>query len=577
MQAQRHADPLLLLVLVALFSTPVVLSQGVDAEKESPASSAEQPEKKTDGEDNSAPLESGLREEVRVDVVQVNFLALDRKGKPVTDLQPEELEVEVNRKKVRVAFLERNAIEGKKIKEIKKTPALSGTRVEQEEIERRDQQERWIVLFFDSYTAGPRTRLKSVDAAATWILKEMRPSDHVAVIDFHGKLKVLQAFTQDEFALQRALQQISDSTPFAFSDRHDTLQTLRTEFEECLRKGTGSYALACIHPYVLAYEADRLREQRDFISALLILMRAISPIPHIKSIIMFSDGFARVPGQDAIDVASTVVGFREAMTLNLNHRADNDYEFREITEAASKARVSIHAIMPGGGKSFGFVSAAERKPINETAGSRIDYYARSAKNYQQGFTELALRTGGAISLNADPSLALERVLDQSQGLYTIGVYTSGVQAYRDYEFEIESKRRGVRIRSWERMPRFRIPARLEGSIEATASECKPGNRRALDLEVSIPRQELAFKPVKGGRSANFSVFVTMVDQDSGETLFEEFRFFNIQTASADLAKDAVADPRMTERFLAPCRPLLITASITDAEAGAVGKLVTSVE
>ena len=432
------------------------------------------------------------------------------------------------------------------------------------------------MLFFDSYTAGPRTRMKSIEAAMKWLRTEKQPSDRVAVVNLAQRFELYQTFTNDDIKIYQGLQKVLESTPFAYYDRDDALQTLHSAFERCVRKG--SRALQCMQPYVYTYENERMRERRDFMSSLTLMIRSMASIPYIKSVIIFSDGFSRAPAQDAIDVAASLVGFQNANLLNYNIRVDVDNDYREVSEAASRAKVSIHTIMPGGGRSTGFLSAAQRSPLDETKGARIDYFQRSAKNFEQGLTELALRTGGAISLNADPSAALDTVLDQSKGLYTIGLYASGSQAYRDYGVKIKSKRRGVKINSWNTISRTRIPLQIKGQMELRPGACTGGESRAMDVLVRVPRRDLTFTPVHGGSSANFSLFLTMYAEGSADPLFQEYRFFNIRSGETRFDEsEAGPDPEIEERFLVPCRPLTVTAHITDAERGSIGKLVAATD
>lgn len=56
--------------------------------------------------DPSAPIDTGLQEHVTVQLVQINFIAVDRSGRPVLDLKPEEVEITDGREKQRVAFLQ---------------------------------------------------------------------------------------------------------------------------------------------------------------------------------------------------------------------------------------------------------------------------------------------------------------------------------------------------------------------------------------------------------------------------------------------------------------------------------------
>ena len=68
----------------------------------------------------------------------------------------------------------------------------------------------------------------------------------------------------------------------------------------------------------------------------------------------------------------------------------------------------------------------------------------------------------------------------------------------------------------------------------------------------------------------------MYDGESFTPLFEEYRFFNVQSSVKRFDVESSPDPEVKERFLVPCGPLTITAVVTDAERGSMGRLTASV-
>ena len=55
---------------------------------------------------NEAPIDTGFQERVTVQLAQINFIAVDRSGRPVLDLRPDEIEIVDGKEKQSVAFLQ---------------------------------------------------------------------------------------------------------------------------------------------------------------------------------------------------------------------------------------------------------------------------------------------------------------------------------------------------------------------------------------------------------------------------------------------------------------------------------------
>src|SRR6187549_2240693 len=114
----------------------------------------------------------GLREKVAVQLVQLNFLASDRSGKPVTDLRLDEIEILESGKPQKVAFLE-------PYYQMPAARSAQGTRPSSPST--ASSPSRWVLLLLDAYTSSLRTRVRSLEAIRTFVEQDLGPQDRAAI------------------------------------------------------------------------------------------------------------------------------------------------------------------------------------------------------------------------------------------------------------------------------------------------------------------------------------------------------------------------------------------------------------
>lgn len=570
------AFSLLLVVCVAAAPVRAQSSSVERAGADAPAATKSTPE-------SAPPIRLDYMETVEVDLLQLNFLATDRDGKPILDLTPDDLEVKVNGKKARIGFLERNATlpaAQEATTEPAAEPAQPAEGSPSQAVAPTDlQARRWIVLFFDRNTTSMRTRHAALDAATSWLNQGLRENDRVAIATYERKLNLVQSFTSDPTEIAMALARVSKSDGVAAPDRPGTIKSLASSIEHCKAKGS-SIGVRCAENYIRPYENDLVRERRSILSSLTLVVRSMATIPDIKTVLFFSDGFAHNPSVDGANIVDALMGFDARTQMNPSYRPEHDLDYRTLAEAASLAKTTIFTIYPGGANEMGMTSASQRMMVDERTGSQLtDYYARSAQNFEFGLADVALRTGGLATTRADALAAMNDVLRAAEGLYTIGLYTSGISAYRDYDVKIESKRKDVRLSQKREIPRLRRSNPLAGVLEITPAECTSDGRRPISLTMTLDARTLSFVKAEKQRNANFAVFVMVYDTAGNKKLYEQFRLLNVAVPDSDIEGEvnpAVA-PSLQERLVVPCRPLTIVVSVSDAESGARGRFVHAIE
>ncbi len=515
-----------------------------------------------------APVESGLTERVDVQLFQVNFLATDKKGRPVTDLGIDEIEVIDQRKPQRVAFLDpyyRPVATGS---DKSKPPSASPDRAPRHAASSQrtpPTPERWIMLVFDNYASNQGTRVQAVEAALRYVEEQLRADDMISVVSFNGELHVLQGFTNDRLSLEAALQEVLSHADRAISDRYGELDYLMSAMETCTDEST---PYRCARKLSGGFEFERRREADTFVSALVHLLRSVASIPEAKTMVLFSNGVARSSTADAVDAARVVLGEAEADRLIFGQDFKLERWRDKLVSAASDARVSIFTINPGGNRGNHLISASRKAPLDEAVNRfQIDVFRRSDENYQATLGEFARRTGGVASQSPNVHKALTQVIESTAGLYTVGYYPAKLNRSADHEVKIRIKRKGVKA-IWPReVPQQRRPPALLGELTVKPGACSEQNRRLVTVILRLDLHTLSFESIEQQMVNNFSMYLRFLDRERGETLHHDYRFFNITYGAEDQAGSRV-DPQIEQTVAVPCIPMIVKAAAVDTVSGA---------
>lgn len=468
----------------------------------------------------------------------------------MTDLRLEEIEILESGKVQKVAFLEpyyqRSSAKG-----ASPLPGAPARRAS-------PSPNRWVLLLLDAYTSSPRTRVRSLEAVRMFVEQELGPMDRAAIAIFDGKLDFLQTFTTDRVALIQATNVSDAKLEHAAEDRTRSISDLLEGMEAC--QSQGSQRANCAQRTSSEYENARMREARDFVYALTTLTRALAPVPDLKAVVFFSDGFSREPFSDAFDAARASLGVETAVRLSANSSGRLDRDLTELVAAAAASQVSFFTIYPGGGTGHSSVSAEHgTMPSERRNPENIDVYRRSEQNFGQGLAELARRTGGHFSQGNDVLKQLQAAWVLSGGLYTAGYYLSDVRASRSGEVRVRCLRKGVVMETRREVPLPRLEGGVRADIHVSTEPCANA-RRPASIAVTIDPGSLSFLPDPKEPHADLSLYLSVVDPTTHVPLWEDYRYVRV-------GKSTVEVPRIEHTLRVPCRPLSVTAFVVDVSAG----------
>jgi len=343
---------------------------------------------------------------ISTNLVQVDPVITDSKGKQVTDLRADEVQILEDGKPQKItnfsyipldsAGLARPATAAAPAKPVdKNAPPVPPVRLKPEQVRRT------MALVVDDLGLSFESAYFVRRALKKFLDQQMQPDDLVAIMRTGGGIGALQQFTSDKRQLYAAVEKVKWN-PTGRSGVSAIPQMEGNPLPD-LPTGGGENERAT----TVSEDQDQFREDLfavGTLGALNYVVRGLKELPGRKSIVLISDGFkifnrSEPQGSDRI--------------LNA---------LRRLTDLANRASVVIYTMDARGLQTLS-LSAAD-----STANMTSDQIEQSLSNRrtdffesQSGLNYLAQQTGGlAFRNNNDLNAGIKRVIDDQQGYYLIG-------------------------------------------------------------------------------------------------------------------------------------------------------------
>ncbi|HEX3253295.1 MAG TPA: VWA domain-containing protein [Pyrinomonadaceae bacterium] len=387
---------------------------------------------------------------VKSNLVNIDVIVKDKKGKYISDLKAEDFVVTENGQPQKVEFFDA-PLSGST--EAHKAVAAGG--VETTAAPPTTAPRNYVSLVLDFQTTDV-TNLKPVrEGAIKYVRERVTDADAVALLTVTHGLRMVQTFTQDKPRLIAALENLgasADSKNFEQRDIAENISNLRDFLNSAppggnitTNAGGSAQARVMIAQRVLAQfiqlrTALSLQQARPVLAALAALAEGLRPIPGKKTVVLFSQGF----------VTPAVLDWQVQSTIDIANRANVAIYIIDSAglRASAPTNGSYIPSTPLGGIS---AATSQEQRIKAVGGETVFDTAR-----QEGQTReydilyrLSGDTGGKfLKGNNDIGLGLERINEEIQARYTIA-YRSTNQNF-DGSFrkvKIEVRRPDVQIMS----------------------------------------------------------------------------------------------------------------------------------
>ncbi|RMH23521.1 MAG: VWA domain-containing protein [Acidobacteria bacterium] len=388
-------------------------------------------------------------EEIDVRLVQIPILAHDRKGRPITDLRPEDVEVKHDGRPMRIAFLEpfHKPRPERPLPEVRLKLELPGGADDAAASGSVEPQH--VIFYIDVENDQPLGKSLAIQQLIRFVDEGLDPSYRAAVVSFNGEIHLDQPFTSDRRAITRAIRDAFDQPRRPQIDLQLRIRQLIDRFEDCIEEEAGGVFIKtpdedCVEAVAREY-ADEVRPRaRDFLIGLEGLIRFAGGLDGRKSVVAVTHGTAVNPAPEIVEAMRAVFGNAlELGQVQLEIMSGEGERLRmdEVLDLAIRNQVTLHF-------------------VDRTQAPTGDHGARLAHAYQPGaqpmhaawtapqqdLREIARTTGGSFVVSQDLFDGVKRAMDLERGGYYLGYYTDVILT-RDQlsKVVVRSARKGVRI------------------------------------------------------------------------------------------------------------------------------------
>jgi VWFA-related protein len=392
---------------------------------------------------------------ITTNLVQMDVVVVDKKGRQVTDLTAEDFEVYEDKRPQKITNFSYvlndpaprpdatplRAATGKLASS--PPPPPPGARPL-----RAEQVRRTMALVVDDLGLSFGSTDAVRDALRKFVNEQMQPNDLVAIIRTSAGTGALQQFTSDKRQLHAAIDRVKwnlGGRISAFSPIRES-GTIRSRItmggEESDRSAPSAGGVTVDPNFNMKSgegdpesEIERGREELfavGTLGAVNFLVRGMRELPGRKSVTLFSDGFSLRPDERG---PSSERVFQA---------------LRQLIELANRASVVVYTIDARGLVAPGFSAD------DDTVGMGLEQLDEAQRNRsfqifdtQGGLDYLSRQTGGFLIKNSnDLARGVRRIVEDQKGYYLLGYRPEGLTFNRRYHnFAVKVKRPGLSVRT----------------------------------------------------------------------------------------------------------------------------------
>lgn len=444
---------------------------------------------------------------ISTNLIQIDVSVTDKKGKPVSDLRTDEIEIYENGVKQKIT----NFSFISSVREVAEKPAAidSGLPTPPSFL-RPEQIRRTIALVVDDLSLSFESAYQVRRTLKKYVDEQMQPGDLVAIIRTGAGIGALQQFTSDKRLLYAAINKVVWN-PMGSGGVSAFAPIEPTPLESLSQAGDTSITAEDIEA-----ERNAINAQNDYrnslfstgtLGALSYVVNGMSVLPGRKSVVLFSDGFK----------------LYETDRDGMRSSGDVLKGLQQLIDTANRSSVVFYTIDPRGLQYTGFTAADQITDTSpEAMNARMSERRDQLLDTQEGLSYLAAETGGiAIKNNNDLSGGVRRVLDD-QSYYLVGyepdsdTFDPASRKFNQLTVKVLRKDVNVRYRSGF----FNVAT---GEKPAVSPALSPGQQlqAALVSPFAVNEINLRLNALFGSDSKNMSFVRSLLHVNASDLKFTD--------------------------------------------------------
>lgn len=482
---------------------------------------------------------------VEVEVVNVDVVAVDREGRPVTDLVRDDFELLVDDRAVPIDYFSPPSPASAGEAQTAPVPGSEPTAEPQGAAPAAGEAAApappmTVVVYVDQTALRPGPREEALRAVGRFVDASLPPDAKVLVAAFGDQLQIVNGFTADRATLHGSLTRLQKAPPTALVERLEEA-TLRREIDSTTVDGQGRSGEISVgrvgpgdDPRIAAQRisgsvdilaARQAARQRLAFRSLSDLLGTLEGLEGRKALLLVSGGMGVRPGarlgelwQERFGSLDGVSGPTGGGTFDPESMALRE-SFAGMLRAAQAARVMVYTVDAGDVSSLPDAEfGGSPDTANSLAGQNADLAASG------NLRVLSAATGGR-ALRAAPGLAdeLAVVVGDLTHAYSLG-FTSGPEMGEGaHRVVVRVRRPGVTARAREGFRRRSAAERAaDDAVAVVAVDAPPSNPLGVTVEATeIHRDGKRFLlPIKVKVPLGTLALVPEGDQQIGKVRFQ---------------------------------------------------------
>jgi len=499
----------------------------------------------TSAEEQSRPVDSSLQEKVEVNLVEAKITVTDRKGRPVTDLRPEEVRVYERGRQQRLAFLESWKENRRDPSGASPAPPPASLYTPEGRVSTGAQTVvvapatamRRVVMVFDVRNSKLRVREEWRQAALRWVRESMKDDDRVALVALRSYPDWAAWFTADKSSLLASLDGLDLFHDVPNRDRREEMSALMTDLGAiCVDLGGGgrrrsaqskmalgpdptdetSCATTVSRPYV---------ESEESIQNLRQLTGQLSAVPGRKAIVLFSEGIVSDAGNVAVNAMLSIWGNRVINFRNIPTFLERDVlrPIGELHQAAVSSDVVFFTMDTRTGAERGYSADIAEQVSPATGGLGVNPWHEMFESTHGTLSALANATGGRAFLGkSDLPKDVALATDSYYGIYHLGYYRE--DPGEPGKLKVKIGRPGLEVATPSRAETRRRNSR-SSPLELALGRPVPtgaGDTQEVPIAVMTPMEALPLRRGAGGHGCQLGIFL-QAQRPDGSVAAERFQ------------------------------------------------------
>ncbi len=457
-------------------------------------------------------------------LVEMSVVALDKKGQPVKDLKPEEIEIRDDGKRRDTALMH---YEGAPMAQMLAAPAAKsvGQKTFSNFGERSTEDRHVIAVVMDALNTTPANQTRAI-AYTVLYLEKYAPNAMVAVYQVSDQIRVVHDFTADGTALREDLKRLRVRLGPRLEDVHTMVTDATLLLDLKSQDGEDGAALRAVLNALDVNIQQNNRERKAntmaTLNALNMIGAHLGAISGRKSMVWIGDGITNM-----------------AMTMERGNRGSTENwadAIQKTGQRLAQAGVTLYAVDAHG---LAPITEANSAPANiynmPTAMDRMETLEKINGETRWATGELVAPSGGKVIRDTnDLGAGLKRAVADLEGSYTLAFYSPAKPDGKWHPVRLKCNRSGVqlfaragylavapaaRVRNWAEADwRALIGNPLPVNKLAVDAQCVRLANGQIDLTLSVAARQLQFKEDRNSAVAELDVAIAE-KQANGEFAF----------------------------------------------------------